>query len=87
MIVDNWNYNITEAPRGSTREVTLTDAKGKEAKRTVFVAEFVIVCCDDDSLTVLKSWWLQSESRWVNLGTKETPLAWMPWPAHPKAEL
>lgn len=83
-----WNYDISQAPRGHTEEREVRLAGGKSRKMDVFIPQRVIVASRSCN-TVTVSRWIPPEGkqagRWNMLGTGEEPLAWMPWPDHPRA--
>lgn len=45
----------------------------------------IIIATDKDK--VFSSRWLTKEGRWEGFSKGRNPDAWMPWPAHPNAEV
>ncbi len=77
-----WNFNMNEAPKGTTRTVTRTIGKN-EVTTEEHVPALIIAAGSDGVVTLSK--WLPKERRW-NMFTEATPpIAWMPWPSHPEA--
>lgn len=73
----NWNYNMSEAPKGSYREVAI----GKGTRKIHEPVRIIAAAPDSDVVTI--SNWLPDQERW-NMFTKERPpIAWAPWPEHP----
>ena len=79
----NWNFDISQAPRGSTRMVARTIGKN-----TAMVEEHVpdLIIAAGNGGVVTTSRWLPKEGRWNMFTVGTPPLAWMPWPTHPNAE-
>lgn len=75
-----WNFNIEEAPRGSTVERTVTTEKGKVPYES-FEHDHVILASKCGKVT--RSYWIPDESRWAMFSKHEAPVAWMLWPSHP----
>ena len=76
-----WNFDITQAPRGTTETIT-TLRDGKPVSREVF-RPAKIIAADRSGAVVTVSYWMPSESRWCMFAQGEEPFAWMPWPDHP----
>jgi hypothetical protein len=79
----NWNFNMDEAPRGSVRTMARTIGKN-----TVNVEVFhpdMIIAADASGTVVTPSHWKPSEGRWQMFTKDAPPIAWMPWPEHPRA--
>lgn len=79
----NWNFDMSQAPRGSFRIVKCSNGK-KEFERKVFVPEQIITACKDDQIVTV-SYWLEPQKRWNGYATDEQPIAWQPFPKHPEA--
>ena len=77
-----WDFNISNAPRGHEEEKIKT-IKGKDVVSKVFVPVKIIVACKCGTVTL--SHWIPQQQRWNMLAKGEKPLAWLPWPEHPKA--
>ncbi|MDB5531565.1 MAG: hypothetical protein JWR51_4668 [Devosia sp.] len=73
----DWNFDISAAPRGHTETRT---AKGQPYE--AFVGDPIIVATEDGTVTL--SQWLPKTERWEMLGKDEAPIAWQPWPKHPR---
>ena len=79
----DWNFDISQAPRG--RYVVKARKIGKgEGDQRVFVPEPVIVATKCGVVT--RSHYLPEQKRWAMLAKGEQPVAWQPWPEHPNAE-
>ena len=88
-----WNYDLSQAPRG--RCVTKkTKVKDKVVEKKVY--EYDLIIATDGRIVTLTKWLppittgpkvRQRGGRWSMFATNETPLAWMPWPNPPTAEL
>lgn len=83
--MSDWSFDIAAAPRGQIGEkyvrTKTRTAKGKPYE--AFVGDRIIVATEDGTVTI--SQWLPDQSRWEMLGKSEQPIAWMPWPKHPRA--
>ena len=78
--MSNWNFDVTQAPRG--RDVTKTKTiGGKEVEYTVFERDPIFVATKCGKVTT--SYWIPKESRWCMLAEGEEPVAWLPWPEYP----
>ena len=83
-----WNFDITQAPRGKTITETVT-LKGKEVERDRFVPDKILICVEGEDWVGF-SHWIPKEvggkdgNRWNNIGTKQVPFAWMPAPKPPQ---
>ena len=81
--MDDWNFDISAAPKGKTLVVNRTIGK-KKVDVSVHEHVLIIAAGSDDVVTLSR--WLPSEGRW-NMFTKAVPpIAWKPWPAHPRAK-
>ena len=87
--MSNWNFDISQAPRGHYEEDTLPGRSGSTRTVRRFVSERVIIATKDKK--VLSSRWSPPDpserrpnGRWEMIGTNEEPVAWMPWPKHPR---
>ena len=81
--MSGWNFDISQAPRGSFRQVERTIGKN-----TVTVDEHVpakIIAAGNEGV-VTTSHWLPDQERWVMFSKSTPPLAWMLWPDHPHAD-
>jgi hypothetical protein len=78
-----WDFDITQAPRGSYVVRNKTLGKGRGDTKD-FVADVVILATKCGVVT--KSRYLPDEKRWEGLAKGEQPVAWQPWPKHPHAE-
>lgn len=75
-----WNFDMSQAPRGTTRMVERTFGKvTKEVEE--FVPDLIIASGNGGVVTTSK--WMPKEGRWNMFTAAVPPLAWMPWPAHP----
>ena len=80
--MSDWNFDISQAPRGTTRMVVRVIGKNTVTSEE-HIPDLIIAAGNGGVVTVSK--WFPKEGRW-NMFTKDTPpLAWMPWPAHPAA--
>lgn len=75
-----WNFDISQAPKGSMRSVTRIIGKN-EVTTEEHVPALIIAAGNDDVVTLSK--WLPKEGRWSMFTKDVPPLAWMPWPSHP----
>lgn len=75
-----WNFDISQAPKGSMRSVTRTIGKN-EVTTEEHVPALIIAAGNDEVVT--RSKWLPKEGRWSMFTKDAPPLAWMPWPSHP----
>ena len=80
-----WNYNMKECPKSYFVEEEIINRLGVETKIKK-VVEVPVILASADCLTVTTSRWLPKENRWNMFSKKQTPLAWMPFPSHPKEE-
>ena len=78
----NWNFNMSEAPRGRT--VAVTRAGEKAAIVETFVPDKVILATKCGK--VIASHFMPKEHRWLMLAAGEQPVAWQPWPSHPRPQ-
>jgi hypothetical protein len=78
----DWRFDVENAPRG--RSIQMPGPKG--STRTIHQPDLVILASADGK-TVTVSRWIPAEGRWNMLGTKEQPVAWMPYPTHPSQAL
>lgn len=78
----NWNFNMSEAPRGRT--VAVTRAGEKAAIVETFVPDKVILATKCGK--VIASHFMPKEQRWLMLAAGEQPVAWQPWPSHPRPQ-
>ena len=83
--MSNWNFDITQAPKGHYETVTRT-IKGKEHAFKKFVPA-KIIATDGEIVTV--SYWQPNKDntggRWVMFATNQMPLALQEWPVPPDA--
>lgn len=78
----DWNFDITQAPKGEVRPVTRAVGKSQITKDE-HVPETIIAAGSDGVVTLSR--WLPKEGRW-NMFTRDVPpIAWQPWPKHPEA--
>lgn len=83
-MTDNWSFDISIAPRG--KHVVVTRKAGKTmADVRIFKPDRVILATKCGKVTL--SHYLPDEGRWVMLAKGEEPVAWHPWPEHPKPEV
>lgn len=78
-----WNFDMSEAPRGET---VTRKQRGKHGEMdvSVFVPDLIIAASECGKVTLSR--WLPDQDRW-NMFTKDSPpIAWQPWPEHPKSE-
>jgi hypothetical protein len=78
-----WNFDISQAPKGTTRMVERFIGK-KTATIEEHVPVKIIAAGNAGVVTV--SQWLAKEERWVMFSKSTPPLAWMLWPDHPHAD-
>ena len=78
-----WNYNMDEAPRGSTQVVTRKIGKN-EVTLEEYVYDYIIAAGNEKVVTLSR--WLPKENRWNMFTEKVPPMAWKPWPKHPEDE-
>lgn len=76
---DGWNFDMSAAPRGSTKTVS-----GPKGDREVFVRDVIYVAGDFPHVTL--SYWIPKEGRWCMFTTENPPVAWRRVPAHPAHE-
>jgi hypothetical protein len=81
--MSDWNFDISQAPRGHTVDDFVQTAKGVR-KTTRFLPEKLIVATKCGKVTVSK--YLPDEDRWEMLAKEEQPIAWQLWPTHPDFE-
>jgi len=80
-----WNYEMSKAPKGQTITLLYEKADGTHVERSKFVPDKIIAASDScDTVTVTH--WIPETSRWANFATNQTPLAWMPFPSHPREQ-
>jgi len=97
--VDGWNYDMSQAPKGTTTTVKRKGPRGP-IDVEIFTPAYVILAADDDWQTVTKSHWIPPferdgyfadpskkhvAGRWEFFAIGQQPLAWRPYPTHPKA--
>lgn len=89
--MSNWNFNLDSAPRGHSD--TEKRPAGKDGFRYIIVYRYVPVILASKCGKVVKSRWLPPEGksrpigRWEGFNpTGDDPVAWMPWPEHPRPE-
>lgn len=77
-----WNFDISQAPRGTVRMVERTIGKNTVSVED-HTPDLIIAAGNGGVVTISK--WMPKEGRW-NMFTKAVPpLAWLPWPEHPHA--
>lgn len=81
-MTDNWNYDMSAAPRGNYITRTQKGKDGEPVEVTAFISQKVILGGACGTVTVSR--WLPDEQRWEMFSNKETPLAWQPYPDPPK---
>lgn len=81
--MSEWNFDMTQAPRGTVRSVTRTIGKN-EVTTEEHVPDLIIAAGNDGVVTVSR--WLPKEARWNMFSDKTPPMAWQPWPQHPEKE-
>lgn len=81
----NWNFDISQAPKG--REEYVTTGKkhddGRPILKKVHIAPRIIAAGNGDVVTVTR--WLPDAGRWEAFTKDTPPIAWQPWPEHPFA--
>ena len=79
-----WNYDISQAPRGKAVEAK---RQGRDGEITVKRFEPDTVILSTKCRAVVRSFWSEKRESWSGLATGETPIAWMAWPSPaPQAE-
>lgn len=78
-----WNFDIEQAPKGTTTTVQKTIGKAV-VNQSIHVPALIIASGTDGVVTLSK--WLPKEERWNMFSKNVPPLAWMPWPSHPDGE-
>lgn len=78
----NWNFDISQAPRGRTVNQART-IKGVDTEVAVFERDPIILATKCGKVTT--SYYIPKEDRWCMLAKGEQPVAWMAWPEHPGA--
>lgn len=84
MEVTNWNFDMSQAPRGSL--VTIDRQIGKNTATIEQHVPDLIIAAGRDGKTVTVSRWLPEADRWNMFSKAHPPIAWMPFPKHPEAE-
>ena len=84
-----WNFDIDEAPRGTTVRKVITNSKGIDVARDTFLPDKVIVAAS--GRMVMVSYWMPPQEdrpngRWHGLAAAERPIAWMPFPEFPEGD-
>ena len=82
--MSGWNFDMTQAPRGQYVTKSIKTPRGDIVEKQVHEPEQIIAT--DGHIVTLTRWLPPSDAkpgRWTMFGTKETPLAWQPWPAAP----
>ena len=79
----DWNYDISEAPKGSYTEIYQNSRVGGYYRQK-FVPDLVILATGCGA--VIKSFWSDKRQNWSGLATGEQPVAWQPWPTPPEKE-
>lgn len=78
-----WNFNMDECPKSYFVEVTKTNRLGVTSTyKEVVEVPVILASADCDTVTVSR--WLPKEKRWNMFAKKQAPLAWQPFPTHPK---
>lgn len=78
----NWNFDISQAPRGKMVATTVQTKDGpRQSSR--FVPDRIILATKCNKVTL--SHYLPDDERWLMLGKDEQPVAWMAWPEHPNS--
>lgn len=75
-----WNFDMDEAPRGTSRTVSRTLGKN-QIEVEEFTPYFILAAGNGGVVTFSR--WLPNEGRWNMFSKAVPPLAWMPWPSHP----
>lgn len=81
-----WNFDMSQAPRGTTHIETRTDKDGKERTFEIFRSQKIIAASACGIVTVSK--WIPEDKRggggrWECFSKDVPPVAWQPWPTHP----
>lgn len=79
----DWNFNMSEAPKGHTEKRSFS-VRDREVTKDVHVPE-LIIAADPDSDVVTVSRWIPKEDRWNMFSKNRPPLAWKPFPKHPRS--
>lgn len=79
-----WRRDIENAPKGGTKELTLTHHRSKGSfTKTITVREQILLSVGNQ---VIPSFWSTTRNHWVGLATGQEPDAWQPWPEPFKPE-
>lgn len=86
----NWNFDMSQAPRGLTEKVTRIVGKEERVFET-FVPERILAASKDGK--VYATHWIPPRltasgavldgDRWTGFNRGDEPEAWAPWPNHP----
>jgi hypothetical protein len=76
----NWNYDMSEAPKGEVRKISLTHGKGQ---REITVKVPVLISTGTE---VISSFWSDVRGQWSGIGDNEEAVAWAAWPEPAKKE-
>lgn len=77
----NWNFDMASAPRETPtqRRATLKGGKAITYDATEYTPVILATKCGK----VIRSYWIEKESRWAGLAKGEQPVSWTAWPSHP----
>lgn len=79
LVMAEWNFDMSKAPRGRFRVVP--SGKGKGTRRVFEPADIIVAgACG----TVTVAHWLDDQKRWNMFTAEVQPIAWMPY-AGPRA--
>lgn len=78
-----WNFNIDEAPKGTTTTREIPNGK-KLKKVSTFTPEYVFTASKCGK--VLISRWIPEGKRWEFYTKDSPPIAWHPAPKYPNSE-
>lgn len=79
--MSDWNFDMSQAPRGSWHTVTRKIGKN-EVETEEHVPDLIIAAGNDGVVTLSR--WLPREGRWNMFTAAVPPRAWQPWPSHPE---
>lgn len=79
----DWNFDISEAPRGGLvdRQTSRSDKEGNPVVVSEWVSPRVIAASSCGK--VISTRWMPESERWEMFTKESPPIAWQPWPAHP----
>lgn len=76
-----WNFDMSAAPRGETKNVRRVVGKIETVTEVHFPV--LIIAAGADGVTVTATSWLPKQERWNMFSKGHPPIAWASWPDHP----